>query len=286
MIVFLDHRLVPADEAALSVEDGALRFGDSLFETLLAKAGRIHFLEEHLDRIERSAAQLAFPCDRSAARAALKLCTQTLAAPVARLRLTLTRGSFPGLQLPPATQPGRLLVTAAPYTPPTLAERETGVSCVLAPNQRVNPLSHLPQMKRGNYADCLYAADHARRQGAREALFCDPAGNLLEGASSNLFAILDGTLITPPAGELVLAGILRRQVLLAADHLGLPWRETALPLNQLPEATEVFLSNSLIGLLPVARLDNIPLQRGRTWQALLAAVESTEEKCSNPRISS
>lgn len=286
MIVFLDHRLVPADEAALSIEDGALRFGDSLFETLLAKAGRIHFLEEHLDRIELSAAQLAFPCDREAARAALELCAETLQAPVARLRLTLTRGAFAGLRLPPATQPGRLLVTAAPYTPPTLAERETGAECVLAPNQRVNPLSHLPQMKRGNYADCLYAADHALRQGAREALFCDPAGNLLEGASSNLFAILDGTLITPPAGGLVLAGILRHQVLIAADQLGLPWRETALPLNQLPDATEVFLSNSLIGLLPVSRLDKIPLQRGRSWQALLAAVDASAEKCCPPRISS
>lgn len=286
MIVFLDNRLVAAAEATLAIEDGALRFGDSLFETLLAKAGRIHFLEQHLDRIEHSAALLAFPCDRAAARAALELCAATLAAPVTRLRLTLTRGAYPGLQLPPATRPGRLLVSAAPYTPPTLAERAAGVDCVLAPNQRVNPLSHLPQMKRGNYADCLYAADHARRQGAREALFCDSAGNLLEGSSSNLFAILDGTLITPPAGELVLPGILRQQVLLAADHLGLPRRVTALPRNQLPEATEVFLSNSLIGLLPVARLGNITLQRGRTWQALLAAVDVSAEKCCNPRISS
>lgn len=277
MIVFLDDRLVCPDQACLGVEDGAVRFGDSLFETLLALDGRIRFLEEHLDRIARSAVQLAFPCDRAAARAALELCAQTLSAPAARLRLTLTRGSYPGLQLPPPVQPGRLLVTAAPYTPPTQGEREAGVRCLLAPNQRVNPLSHLPQMKRGNYADCLYAADFARRQGAREALFCDPAGQLLEGATSNLFAIVDGTLITPPAGELVLAGIMRRQILNAAGRLGLAWRQAPLPLAEISAAEEIFLSNSLIGLLPVASINDITLHRGRRWEALLREIDTAAE---------
>lgn len=282
MIVFLDDRLVPADQASLGIEDGALRFGDSLFETLLAIDGRIRFLEQHLDRIELSAAQLAFPYDRSAARAALELCAQKLAEPAARLRLTLTRGAFPGLQLPPPSQPGRLLVTATPYTPPTWAERETGVHCVLAPNQRVNPLSHLPQMKRGNYADCLYAADYARRQGAREALFCTPEGQLLEGATSNLFAIINGTLLTPPAGQLVLAGILRQQVLNAADRLSLAWREAPLPLVEIAAAEEVFLSNSLIGLLPAASINDIPLRRNRRWEVLLQAIDAAAENCSTP----
>lgn len=283
MIVFLDDRLVAANQAVLAIEDGALRFGDSLFETLLAIDGRIHFLDEHLDRIELSAAQLVFPCNRLAARAALELCARTLSAPSARLRLTLTRGAFPGLQLPPASQPGRLLVTAAAYTPPTRAEREAGARCVIAPNQRVNPLSHLPQMKRGNYADCLYAADYARRQGAREALFCDPAGQLLEGATSNLFAIIDGTLITPPAGELVLAGILRRQILNAASRLGLPWKEAPLPLAELPAAEGVFLSNSLIGLLPVAQIGATPLRRSHRWRDLLSEIKALAENQPNPR---
>lgn len=282
MIVFLDDRVVPADQAGLSIEDGAVRFGDSLFETLLALDGRIRFLEEHLDRIAQSAALIAFPCDRDAARAALKFCARELAAPAARLRLTLTRGKVPGLQLPPPSQPGRLLVTAAPYTPPSQGEREAGVHCVLAPNQRVNPLSHLPQMKRGNYADCLYAADYARRQGAREALFCDRDGQLLEGATSNLFAIVDGILITPPAGELVLAGIMRRQILNAAGRIGLPWREAPLPLAKLPASEEVLLSNSLIGLLPVARLGATPLHRGRHWQELLREMNRAGENRPDP----
>lgn len=277
MIVFLDDRLVCPDQACLGVEDGAVRFGDSLFETLLARDGRIRFLEEHLDRIARSADLIAFPCNRAAARAALDLCAQKLAAPAARLRLTLTRGRYPGLQLPPPVQPGRLLITAAPYTPPTQGERKAGVRCVLAPNQRVNPLCHLPQMKRGNYADCLYAADFARRQGAREALFCTPDGQLLEGATSNLFAIVDGILVTPPAGELVLAGILRRQILKAADRLGLAWREAPLPLAEISAAEEMFLSNSLIGLLPVASINGTPLRRSQRWEGLLQAIDAAAE---------
>ncbi|NIQ95771.1 MAG: aminotransferase, partial [Desulfuromonadales bacterium] len=76
-------------------------------------------------------------------------------------------------------------------------KRRQGVACCLAPNRRVNPLSHLPQMKRGNYADCLYAARHARSLGCREALFLDEKHGLLEGATSNLFVVKNGVLRTP-----------------------------------------------------------------------------------------
>jgi branched-chain amino acid aminotransferase len=273
MIVNIDGRFVAEEEASISIFDGAVRFGDSLFETLKAKEDRIFFLENHLDRLELSAHLLGFPCDRAAARSALQESAARLGAPVARLRLTLTRGATSGLSFPPAGA-GRILVTAAPFTGPTADERLAGVVCVLAPNRRVNPLSHLPQMKRGNYADCLYAADFARRRGAREALFVDAGGNVLEGATSNLFAVLDGTLVTPPAGEVVLAGILRARVLAEARALGLAVREGEIPLDLLYRAEEAFLANALIGTLPVSAIEERPLKRGRWAEILLAHLEA------------
>ncbi|ALC15842.1 branched-chain amino acid aminotransferase/4-amino-4-deoxychorismate lyase [Desulfuromonas soudanensis] len=273
MIVNIDGRFVAEEEARISIFDGAVRFGDSLFETLKAKEGRIFFLEYHLDRIELSARLLGFPCDRAAARSALQESAARLGAPVARLRLTLTRGAGSGLSFPPAKE-GRILVTALPYAEPTNDERLAGAACVLAPNRRVNPLSHLPQMKRGNYADCLYAADFARRRGAREALFIDEGNNVLEGATSNLFAVVDGTLVTPPAGELVLAGILRARVLAGARALGLPVREGEIPLERLYRAKEAFLANALIGTLPVSAIEGRPLKRGRWAEILMARLEA------------
>lgn len=266
-LINIDGSYIDPAQACLPLDDGAVLFGDTLFETLKAKGGRIRFLEEHLDRIELASRLLEFPFARDVARNALMETARRLDAPVVRLRLTLTRGSFSGLQLPPAAQ-GRFFLLARPYTEPTENERATGVDCVIAPNRRVNPLSHLPQMKRGNYADCLYAAAFARNRGVREALFVSDEGSVLEGASSNFFAVLNDVLVTPPAGELVLAGIMRRQVLRAAAALGLRGEERSLPLADLYAADEVFLSNSLIDVLPVGRLESLPLRRGTLTERL------------------
>lgn len=272
MIVNVDGSFIDPTEACLPLDDGAVLFGDTLFETLKACGGHIRFLEEHLDRIELAARLLAFPFERQAVREALLATVQRLPAPVARLRLTLTRGSFAGLALPPAAQ-GRFFILARPYEEPSESERAAGAACVVAPNRRVNPLSHLPQMKRGNYADCLYAADFARKRGAREALFISAEGCVLEGATSNLFALCGGVLVTPPAGELVLAGIMRRQVLRAAAGLDLRTEERDLPLDELYAADEAFLCNSLIDLLPVARLEGRPLRRGTLAERLRTVID-------------
>jgi branched-subunit amino acid aminotransferase/4-amino-4-deoxychorismate lyase len=278
MIINIDGSFIDPKEACLPLDDGSVLFGDTLFETLKAKDGRIRFLEAHLDRIELAARLLAFPFARQPTREALLATAQRLPAPVARLRLTLTRGSFAGLQLPPVAR-GRFFIQARPYEEPTPSERDAGAACVVAPNRRVNPLSHLPQMKRGNYADCLYAADFARRRGAREALFISAEGCVLEGATSNLFALQGDVLITPPAGELVLAGIMRRQVLRAAAGLGLKVAERDLLLDELFEADEVFLSNSLIDLLPVSQLEGRPLRRGTLVERLRTAIDGLSGEC-------
>lgn len=270
MITCVDGKI--CEDAAFAVNDGAVLFGDTLFETLLARGTTVRFVSDHLDRMEFSAALLDFPFDRGKAEASIEAVARRLEAPASRLRLTLTRGPFDALAFPPPER-GRLLVTALPYPEPTPAEREAGARCVLAPNRRVNPLSHLPQMKRGNWADCLYAADHARRSGAREALFVAEDGRVLEGATSNLFLIRDGALVTPTAGDLVLPGVLRRRLLRAAARLQIPVRERHVLLPELYAAEEAFLTNALIGVLPVAAIGETPLSQGPLALELLAEVE-------------
>lgn len=269
MLIFnLNGQFVDAEQAKLACNDSAVLFGDSLFETLKAQDGHIQFLDQHLDRLELAARLLNFPCDRPALRSALLETVERLPTPLARLRLTLSRGPMTGLTLP-SPESGHFFISAAPYQEPEAVERQQGVFCVFAPNHRVNPLSHLPQLKRGNYADCLYAADYARSKGAREALFQTNDGQVLEGATSNLFIIKNDTLFTPPAGELVLAGIIRRQVLLAAQDLGLSFEERPISAEELFNADETFLTNSLVGLLPIAQIESRTLNRG-PWTGRLA----------------
>jgi branched-chain amino acid aminotransferase len=268
MIVNLNGTFLPAAEAGLPVNDGAVLFGDTLFETLKARGTTIRYLEHHLDRIEQSCRLIEMPFDRQQVIEALLATADRLSAPVSRLRLTLSRGPFTSLAFP-APEQGHFIITAAPYAEPTDDERRRGATCVFAPNRRVNPLSHLPQMKRGNYADCLYAANFARQRGAREALFVNEIGQVLEGATSNLFIVQGKTLITPPAGKLVLDGILRRQVLNRAQSLGMAIEEREIAKDELMAADEAFLTNALIDILPVANIENRPISQGSVARALL-----------------
>jgi branched-subunit amino acid aminotransferase/4-amino-4-deoxychorismate lyase len=268
LLVCRNGAFIPREDAALSISDGGFLFGDSLFETLRAQGQQILLRKEHLDRLELSARLLDFPWPRPAIETALKQLAAALTAPASRIRLTLSRGAHRGLAWPDSTA-GWFLLTAVPYSELSAAERQAGADAVVPPNRRVNPLCHLPQMKRGNYADCLYAAAFARRQGVREALFVEPDGAVLEGATSNLFALIDGKLVTPPLGNLVLNGITRRQVIAAATELGLLVVERKLPLDELYRADEAFLCNSLIDLLPLRSIDGQALQRGESWRGIL-----------------
>lgn len=270
MMYNLNGDFVDANEAKLACNDSAALFGDSLFETLKAQNGQIQFLEQHLDRLELAARLLHFPCNRPGLRSALLETAGRFDAPLARLRLTLSRGPMTGLALP-SPDSGHFFISASPYQEPDTDERQQGAVCVFAPNRRVNPLSHLPQLKRGNYADCLYAADFARRKGAREALFQTDDGQVLEGATSNLFMVKNATLVTP-AGELVLAGIIRRQVLIATKDLGLSFEERQISAEELFNADEAFLTNSLIGVLPIARIENRSIKRGSLTARVADAV--------------
>lgn len=273
MILNRNGEFIAPDEACLPLDDGAVLFGDSLFETLKAREGRIRFLDDHLDRLKLSARLLDFPIDADLILRALNDTAARLAAPVARLRLTVSRGSFAGLDFPP---PGRshFFISAAEYREPDRQERQRGARCLFTPNRRVNPLSHLPQMKRGNYADCLYAANFARSRGAREALFVTDDRQVLEGATSNLFILQNGSLVTPPAGEMVLAGVLRRRVLQAAEELGLPVAERTIIIEELFDADEAFLTNALIDILPIAQVEGHPIRRGPRAERLLETVAS------------
>ncbi|HKJ05814.1 MAG TPA: aminotransferase class IV [Geopsychrobacteraceae bacterium] len=268
MLVNVNGRFIPCEQASLSINDAGFLYGDTLFETLKARENRILLMHEHLDRLELSARRLNFPCPREQIETALRQMAAGLTASVSRLRLTLSRGSCSGFRLP-ETEQGWFLLTAVDAKEQTTMDRERGATCVLAPNRRSNPLSHLPQMKRGNHADCLYAADYARQKGAREALFVDEDQQVLEGSSSNIFALCDGKLITPPLGFLILGGVMRQQLFGAATELGVVVVERNLPLKELYEAEEVFLCNSLIELLPIDTIDGRKIKRGTFWRELL-----------------
>ena len=268
MLVCHNGTFIAHEDATMPITNGGFLFGDTLFETLKAKQQNILLQSQHLDRLEQAAKLLNFPFNRDKIETSLQQLANALKHPTSRIRLTLSRGSHTGLAFPPSNQ-GEYLITAVGYTELTASERQAGASCIIAPNQRVNPLSHLPQMKRGNYCDCLYASNYAHQAGGREALFVDHQRHILEGATSNIFAVVEDRLITPPLGNLVLDGIMRHQVIGTAAELGILVVEQDLPITELMAADEIFLTNSLIDIHAVAEIDGQSVNQGDCWKSLL-----------------
>ena len=277
MLININGHFVAHHEANVSISDGAVLFGDTLFETMKANGQTILRQKEHLDRLEQAARQLNFPFDRVVTETALQNVSSKLTAPCSRLRLTISRGDFDGLLFSETTGPW-FCITAADYNASKEGQWPSPVICVTAPNQRVNPTSNLPQFKRGNYADCLYARNFAQQQQADEAIFIDENGNVLEGATSNIFIRKARTLITPPCGKLVLNGIIRQQLLSLIPLLDMNVIEQDITLQQLKDADEAFITNSLIGVRPIQSLDGAPLAGAETWQMLLILLKQSLPK--------
>ena len=236
-MIWLNGALLDPAVAALSVFDHGFTVGDGVFETMLSYPDTgIAFAREHLMRLRSSAAGLALsvPFEDDALMIAMRQVID--AAPAAggrmRVRLTVTGGAGPlGSDRGGATP--TVMIAAAPQLPwpPT---------ATLAPvpwprNER----GAVAGLKTTSYAENVVALHAAHDAGASEALFCDTQGNVCEGTGSNVFAVIDGELVTPPLSTGCLAGVTRAVVL---DCYGSTERNFS-P-DELATATEVFITST------------------------------------------
>ena len=273
--VYLNGRIVPEDEAVVSVDDRALLFGDGAYETMRSYSARFFRFPDHLRRLRETLAgmRLELPVsDADITRGAEDLLAAN-ALPDARLRLTVTGGRFRGEIRLRRTDPPNLVMTARPLGVPDPGVYRTGVAVVTSP-WRVHSVSPLPRIKTVNRLRHLMAKEDALARGAWDALFCDEAGNLLEGTATNVFFVVDGVLCTPSLDGPLLAGVTRDAVLELARSQGVPFREGPLPLARAAAAAEGFLTSTTIELLPVTTLDAGTVGTGRpgpVWRTLAAA---------------
>jgi len=241
-LAWWNGRFLPLDEVRLSALDPGNLFGDGLFETLQVDKGRARDLAAHLDRLFAGLLRLdiALPEERCSLGRAVTDVAHAAPRPVARLRITVSRGT-------PETN---RLIAAFPYEPPGDELYERGVAAVLLPDWRLDSRGPLAGLKSLSYQANRLALRAAEARGAYEALLVNEHGRLAEGSRSNLALVLPGGIFTPPESEGCLPGTVRRR-LLEKGAL----RERPLTLADLASAEGVLLMNSLIGVLPVARLD-------------------------------
>ncbi|MET0368795.1 MAG: aminotransferase class IV [Methylobacterium sp.] len=248
-MLWRDGQILAGTEAPLDHADRGLTLGDGLFDTALALNGRVAFEAEHVARLVASAEVLGIPADAAAIRSAMR----ALAGRGERLalRTTLTRGAGPrGLKPPEAPRP-TLFATAAPsgraiaFAP--LRLRPTAIAR--------NDTSPAARLKTLGYLDAVIAAGEAARDGFDEALFRNTKGLVACAGTGNVFCVADeGTLLTPPLTDGVLAGIVRARVLALAPAHGLAVAERSLTPDDVRRAKAVFVTNSLRLLAPVTAL--------------------------------
>jgi len=246
--------IVSSEKAMVPVTDQGFLYGYGLFETMLVLGGRPVFWAEHLTRLEQSMKELDLqPVDPHSITTMLY---DTIAANNlinGSLRLTVTAGALTGDAT--GEEVGQNVVITVRAGKPYSAElyREGFKAGIL--QARRNEKSPLVRLKTLNYLENILGRREAARRGWNEGLFLNSAGFLCEGTISNLFLVTGGKLLTPHVDSGLLAGIVRKTVVNLANDKGVPVRQCFLLPEELMRAEEAFLTNSLLGIMPLVTLN-------------------------------
>jgi branched-subunit amino acid aminotransferase/4-amino-4-deoxychorismate lyase len=236
------------EEAAVSIGDAGFLLGWGAFETVRVHRGRALFLRDHLERLTRALAALRLGPPPPSLPATVRRLIAANGADEAALRITCTAG--PVSPERPAGSPPRptvfLSLRRVPRRPRPFRLARTPY--VVHPG---DPLAGIKTTARPAYAMALL---WARLRGCHEGLLRTPSGDWAEGSFSNIFCVLDGTLVTPPLDRGILPGLVRERILRACRERGIPVREAHIRDHDLERAEEILLTSSVRGITPVDAL--------------------------------
>ncbi|TAJ19113.1 MAG: hypothetical protein EPO65_07540 [Dehalococcoidia bacterium] len=248
-LAWVRDRLVPRDQATVSIDDFAVRYGAACFETMLARNGMVFRLEPHLARLAYGLRAMgAEPPSGDLLRRAIDETLRANALSDASLRLEVSVGAGHTPDLDAATEP-LVTLTVGPLTLPPDPPRLRITSVRLDEHQPMRGA------KTANFLTYLLARREARGSGADDALLLNHAGDVAEAATSNVFLLLRDVLVTPAAEAGPISGITRAAVIDVARAIGIPVEERRVTLHDLTRAEAVLLTNSIVGILPVASVE-------------------------------
>jgi 4-amino-4-deoxychorismate lyase len=239
-------------DPAVSAADRGLQYGDGLFETMSVRQGRIVLLERHLARLARGCERLGID-GIPAAQLRRELQRAADEPDVGVVKLIVTRGvQDRGYRPDPASVPTRI-VTAYPAPAYPVDWARAGVRlhvCAL----RLSEQPRLAGLKHLNRLEQVLARQEWAERVAQEGLLLDAASRVIGGTMSNVFARIDGQLVTPSLERCGVAGVMREAVLELAASRGIACQQRDLQFAELLRAREVFVTNALIGVWPVVGL--------------------------------
>ena len=253
----LDPEILTLDQASNALPAGAY----TTFRTY--QRTKALFLEEHFQRLEASAALAgqAIRLDIPALRRHIRTALEKFSAPEARVRLTIPLDSF--LK--------RMYIFVCALSVPTPAQRERGVTVITADFQR-----ELPAAKLSNFIQSSQPLRDRLKEGYEEILMVDDHNNILEGLTSNFYAVTNGVILT--AGSGVLSGITRQIVLQIAAEEGYSIELVSPKLADFANFSETFITSSSRGVLPVTEINCHAVGSGQPGQITRSLMELYERR--------
>jgi branched-chain amino acid aminotransferase len=186
------------------------------------------------------------------------------------VRLTVSRGAAPPGLAPPVIPQPTVVVAVHPIVRPRVPEP---IVAAMAAGRR-NEFASTVGIKTLAYTESVVALAQARAAGANDAIFLDTAGHVSDATASNLFAVIDGTLVTPPRSCGALPGITRAAVLELAGALGIAAVEREITEPELALASEIFLTSSIREIAPVVRIATAAVGSGQLGHITVRVVEA------------
>jgi branched-chain amino acid aminotransferase len=265
-IYYVDGKFVPDSEAVFPINDLGLLRGYGCFDFMRTYNGRVIFIQDHVQRLFRSAKQIGIELPLSESEL-IQLVEETLRRnpPVeSNVRILVTGGTSPDFITPQGRPRIAIMVASLSQYPP--AWYAEGAQIITVAHIRA-----IPGAKTIDYIRAIMVLAEARQKGAIEAVYVDPEGRVREGTTSNIFAFIGDRLVTP--GTDILNGITRQKVLgLAEGIYSVDIRD--LRRSELVHADEVFITSSNRLIVPIARVDDEVIGAGRPGERTRAVMQA------------
>ncbi len=255
--VYLNGHYLPLSEAQVSVLDRGFLFGDGVYEVIPAYSGRLFRFEDHIQRLNNSLRAIRLDLPKTVAE------WQTIFEPMLdagkdqAVYLQITRGFAAkrdhGFPTPSVPTVFAMVTDMQPF-----AGRDQGIKAMTLDDTRWQ----LCNVKAINLLANVLLRQEALDQGCQEAVLVRN-GYVTEGAASNVFAVIDGEIITPPKGNELLPGITRDVILELAEANQILCREDVIAVEALQNASEIWLASSLREIVPVIELDCLTIGNGK-----------------------
>lgn len=245
MYVIINGKLIDAKKAVISISDHGFKYGDAIYETIRTINGKPWLLNEHFKRLKESAKVTGIRVKYSNAefKKMIDLLIKKNGFKESRIRITVTRGNN-DFDFKTCKDP--LTLIEVTNLPPF--RQSKGISVTTMHIERT-----APEIKSTSMLPSILA----RRNKGAETLLIDHNKNITEGSFSNIFAVKNGTLITPKDG--ILKGTTRDYILAKYKKS----KEAQIPLKNIYNYDEIFLTSSTKGVIPVIKVDGKPINNGK-----------------------